>query len=204
MGLTAALVLLSIGVGVAINSLNKSTPPIVTPPVVTPVAPTARPAEPVASEPASAAPPVASAAPREVHVTLRVQPEDAELWMDGSRVLTPYDGTLDVGAHGLEVRRDGYRTLVLRRVAIRNPQTIELRLQRGRGHQRGPVFGQLATDDAGVSRVEVISAPTAEAAGSEAPSAHPSETPAVSAPPTVPPSTPEPVEPGRTSINDPF
>nr|MBK7068552.1 protein kinase [Deltaproteobacteria bacterium] len=136
MGLTAALVLLSIGVGVAINSLNKSTPPIVTPPVVTPVAPTARPAEPVASEPASAAPPVASAAPREVHVTLRVQPEDAELWMDGSRVLTPYDGTLDVGAHDLEVRRDGYRTLVLRRVAIRNPQTIEFRLQaRARSQQ---------------------------------------------------------------------
>ena len=108
--------------------------------------PTADPTPPTmeATMEAEAAPSMA-AAPT-LHVTIRTEPEDAELFLDGDRIPNPFDGRLpqQTEARRLEARKDGYRTRV-EDLVLRYDQNVVLRLERGRGTDDRRVASRMTT-----------------------------------------------------------
>ena len=69
-----------------------------------------------------------------VAITIRTEPTDAELYLDGDRIPNPFEGRLPqtTEPRRLEARKEGYRSLV-QELVLRYEQTVTLRMERGRG-----------------------------------------------------------------------
>jgi serine/threonine-protein kinase len=69
-----------------------------------------------------------------VAITIRTEPADAELYLDGDRIPNPFEGRLPqtTEPRRLEARKEGFRSLV-QELVLRYEQTVTLRMERGRG-----------------------------------------------------------------------
>jgi serine/threonine-protein kinase len=127
------LALLGGGAAIVLGGGGEETP-VVQPTAVATLTPSPDPTppDPTPTEPTPMLEP--TSAETLVAITIRTEPADAELYLDGDRIPNPFEGRLPqtTEPRRLEARKEGFRSLV-QELVLRYEQTVTLRMERGRG-----------------------------------------------------------------------